>query len=95
MRHRKQRPDSIKEKIEEEQVETKDKIALVVSAIPLSSLQQKEIQAFINNNFEGRYKLDNRVDQSVIGGMYIKIKDRLIDATLRAKIDKLRERLLP
>lgn len=76
-------------------METKAKIALVASVVALSPLQLKEIGQILASLYGGSYKIENRLDESVIGGMYIKIGDKAIDATLRAKIEKLKERLLP
>ncbi len=76
-------------------IETKAKGALVVSVVPLSSSHLKEIEQILTSLFGGIYKIENRLDESVIGGLYIKIGDKAIDATLRAKFEKLKERLLP
>ena len=76
-------------------IETKAKAALVVSVVSLSPFQRREIEQILAGLFGGIYKIENRLDDSVIGGLYIKIGDKAIDATLRAKIEKLKERLLP
>jgi len=86
---------SDREKDVEAKFNTEEKTALVVSAIQLSPFQCKEIEVVISRHLGGKYRVENRVDESVIGGMYIKIGDRVIDATLRLKIENLKERLLP
>lgn len=75
--------------------EAQAETALVVTAIPLSKTQSHQISEVLKEKFGREVKLENRVDKSVIAGMYIRVGDQIIDSTLRLKLDKLRERLLP
>lgn len=92
---RKKRAKVIVERFTEEKDEGEAEILPVISAVPLLPSQQREIENIVTQSVGGKFRIENRVDQSVIGGLYIKIGERVIDATLRAKIEKLKERLLP
>ena len=70
------------------------KEAVVITAIPLTKAQLAEIKDSVNKITNNQFKLINRVDKSIVGGLYLKIGDKIIDTTLRTKIEKLKERLL-
>jgi F-type H+-transporting ATPase subunit delta len=69
------------------------KKAVVITAIPLNKAQLKQIQDSINRITSNQFKLTNRVDKSIIAGMYISLENRIIDMTFRSKIEKFKERL--
>ena len=69
-------------------------VALVTSAIELSTeqkqkVEQKLLQQTDYENFEVEYK----VDASLIGGMIIRIGDRVVDSSIRSKLDNLTKEL--
>ena len=69
-------------------------VALVTSAIELSTeqkqkVEQKLLQQTAYENFEVEYK----VDESLIGGMIIRIGDRVVDSSIRSKLDNLTKEL--
>ena len=69
-------------------------VALVTSAIELSTeqkqkVEQKLLQQTAYENFEVEYK----VDASLIGGMIIRIGDRVVDSSIRSKLDNLTKEL--
>lgn len=68
--------------------------AVVLTPIPLTKNQLSEVSQIINKITKSRFNVINRVDKTIIGGMHIRIGDRIIDATLRNKIEKLKEKLL-
>ncbi len=65
----------------------------VISAIPLSKVQTNTIKSILESKLKKSVNINNSVNKSVIAGLYIVMSDKVIDTTLRTKIEKLRERL--
>lgn len=53
------------------------------------SLLRKKLELYLNKQVE----IDTHVDQSVIGGVLVKIGDRVIDGTLRTKFENMAKSL--
>ena len=75
------------DKVKEDQ---KIGVANVVSAIELSKEQKAKLEAKLLSQtdyvkFEMRYE----VDAALIGGMIIRIGDRVVDASVKSKLDKM------
>ena len=65
----------------------------IISAIPLNDNQLSEIKDALQGHICNELILTNTVDKSIIGGMVARIGDKLIDASLRYKIAKMRSDL--
>ena len=65
----------------------------IISAIPLNDNQLSEIRDALQGYIGNELILTNTVDKSIIGGMVARIGDKLIDASLRYKITKMRSDL--
>lgn len=66
--------------------------AVVESAIPLTSLELKEI--IKSTGEKNIINLENIVNQEVLGGIKIKIGDQLIDFSIKSRISQLREGII-
>ncbi len=70
--------------------ESKNEItAEVVSAQSLSKGQVEELGKSLKNNFGKDVKINATVDPTLIGGMVVKVGSRMIDTTIRAKLNSL------
>jgi len=78
-----------KSKTSKEQLE-----ALIISAIPLMKEEKSQLEKLLQEKLKTKITVKNRVDKTVIAGLYIRIKDQIFDATFRNKIKKLKESLL-
>ncbi len=67
--------------------------AEVVSATPLSSEQVAQLQAALLQKFGVKARLRARVDPEVLGGVRVRVGDKLLDATVRTQIERIGERL--
>jgi F-type H+-transporting ATPase subunit delta len=65
----------------------------IISAIALNDNQLSEIKDALQGYIGNELILTNTVDKSIIGGMVARIGDKLIDASLRYKIAKMRSDL--
>ncbi|MHB1253660.1 MAG: ATP synthase F1 subunit delta [Candidatus Humimicrobiaceae bacterium] len=65
----------------------------VVSAIKLDDKLMKEIKKSIDEKTKLDVRLKNVVDKNIIGGLLIKIGDKIIDLSVKSKINDLKTRL--
>jgi len=64
--------------------------AQVTSARPLSDAETVELKAILKSKLGREARLDAKVDPSLLGGLVVKVGSRMIDSSLRTKLDGLR-----
>ena len=70
--------------------ESKNEItAEVVSAQSLSKGQVEKLGKSLKNNFGKDVKINATIDPTLIGGIVVKVGSRMIDTTIRAKLNSL------
>jgi F-type H+-transporting ATPase subunit delta len=70
-------------------------VAYVTTAIPLSGTKQKEIEEKLLATTEFRkMEMHFQVDEELIGGMVIRIGDRVVDSSVRTGLFEMRRQLL-
>jgi F-type H+-transporting ATPase subunit delta len=69
-------------------------VATVTSAIPLEPAELEAIGARIREMTQAQVELDVRDDPELIGGITVRIGDRLIDASVRGRLERLRDRIV-
>jgi F-type H+-transporting ATPase subunit delta len=67
---------------------------VVTSATPLSDATSKKLEEKIAKKYDRKLVVEYKVDPSVLGGIRIQHKDEVIDDTVEAKINSLRENLI-
>ncbi len=69
-------------------------VARVTSAVELSSEQKKRVEEKLlqQTSYES-FEVDYSVDASLIGGMIIRIGDRVVDSSIRTKLDTMTKNL--
>ena len=65
----------------------------VFSAVPLEDAETERIARFLSGLVNKEVVLDSRVDQSILGGLVIKVGDKLIDGSTRTRLEELGKRL--
>jgi len=63
--------------------------AEVTSARNLSDAQQAALLEALRNAIGGKVQLDLKVDSDLIGGLIVKVGSRMIDSSLRSKLQRL------
>jgi len=63
------------------------------SALPLDDAQRAEIAARLRDLTGGQVEMKESVDPALIGGIAVRIGDRLYDASVRSRLERLRARL--
>ncbi len=65
-------------------------IAEVVSAVPLTDAQLQQIKSSLSSEAAGNVVIDAKVDAGLIGGLVVKLGSRMIDASIRTKLNNLK-----
>jgi F-type H+-transporting ATPase subunit delta len=68
--------------------------AHAISAAPLTEDEQRAVSSRLQQTTGGRIELTVEVDPSLLGGLVVRVGDRLIDASVRGRLERLRSRLL-
>jgi F-type H+-transporting ATPase subunit delta len=68
--------------------------AVVTSAKPLTADEDAAVRARVAQLTGATVDVTTAVDPDLIGGLTVRIGDRLIDASVRGRLERLRERLL-
>ena len=65
----------------------------MTSAIPLEPAEVEALRERIAGMAGGTVDLTTAVDPALIGGLTVRVGDTLIDASVRGRLERLRERL--
>jgi F-type H+-transporting ATPase subunit delta len=68
--------------------------ALVTSAAPLSADEAEQVRQRVRQMSGAEVELTSQVDESLIGGLTIRVGDRLLDASVRGRLERLRDELI-
>ncbi|MBE5961087.1 MAG: ATP synthase F1 subunit delta [Lachnospiraceae bacterium] len=69
-------------------------IAKVTSAVELSDEQKKKVEEkLLQTTIYTSFEMNYHVDKSLIGGLIIRIGDRVVDSSIKTKLDKLARNL--
>ena len=69
-------------------------LATATSAAPLSPDEVRAVTARVEQLTGGRVELDLKIDPSLLGGLVVRIGDRLIDGSVRGRLERLRNQLV-
>lgn len=67
--------------------------AYIVSADELTSEEKEELKAKLSQQTGKQIDLDCKVDKSLIGGMIIRIKDQILDHTIKGELHNIAKEL--
>jgi F-type H+-transporting ATPase subunit delta len=68
--------------------------ATATSASELTQDEVRQLTARLEESTGGRIALDVQVDPSLLGGLVVRVGDRLIDGSVRGRLERLRNRLI-
>ena len=68
--------------------------ATATSAAELTRDEARALVARLEQQTGGRVELDEEVDPSLLGGLIVRIGDRLIDGSVRGRLERLRNQLI-
>ncbi len=65
----------------------------LVTAIELTKARQDKLTKDLEEKFQQKLVLKYATDQNILGGVVLKVGDKVYDASLRAQLDKLKENI--
>jgi F-type H+-transporting ATPase subunit delta len=68
--------------------------AKIISALPMSDEQVKQLMAQLETKYQRKVTTQVETDASLIGGVKIVVGDKVIDATVRGKLDAMAAALI-
>ncbi len=68
--------------------------ATVTSATALTPDELRALTARLEQSTGGRIALDTVVDEALLGGLIVRVGDRLIDGSVRGRLERLRNQLI-
>jgi F-type H+-transporting ATPase subunit delta len=69
-------------------------VATATSAAPLTPDEIRALTERMEQYTGGRIELDVQVDPSLLGGLVVRLGDRLIDGSVRGRLERLRNQLV-
>jgi F-type H+-transporting ATPase subunit delta len=67
--------------------------ATATSAAPLTDLEVRALTARLEQMTGGTIALETDVDTALLGGLIVRVGDRLIDGSVRGRLERLRQQL--
>jgi F-type H+-transporting ATPase subunit delta len=67
--------------------------ATATSALPLTDTEIRALTARLEQMTGGRVALETEVDESLLGGLIVRVGTRLIDGSVRGRLERLRNQL--
>lgn len=64
--------------------------ATVVTALPLNEIQKRALINKLGKKYDKDIILVEEIDKSIIGGVYVRVGDDVIDGTLKTKLEEMR-----
>ena len=61
----------------------------MISAVELSAKQLKDLTDSLNKALGQKVSIDLTVDKSLIGGLIVRVGSRMIDSSIRSKLQRL------
>ena len=68
--------------------------AIVTSAAKLSGADLRALEERLREMTGSDVELDVRIDEGLIGGLTVRVGDRLLDASVRGRLERLRDQLV-
>jgi F-type H+-transporting ATPase subunit delta len=69
-------------------------LATAISAAPLTQDEVRAVTSRMEQLTGGRVELDLQVDPDLLGGLVVRVGDRLIDGSVRGRLERLRNQLV-
>ena len=82
-------PQLVRESLKASQVKSDPNVAMVTTAIKLAPTEITDLEKTLESVFGRDIKVKSIIDTNIIGGMYIKVGDKIIDQTIKHQISSL------
>lgn len=86
-------PDVISQLNDYQAKQSKNNVAIIRTAVELRESEREIIKKQLSEMFGRHLQIEEHVDESIIGGMYIQVGDTVIDYTVSAQMKQITEQL--
>lgn len=69
-------------------------LAQVKTVVPLTESERKELVLKLEKKYSKKIILDEKVDENIIGGVYVRVGDDIIDGTIKTKLAEMKKNIL-
>lgn len=66
---------------------------VAITAVAMSEDELKQLQAKLSNKYNKNVTLENKVDESILGGVLVRLGNEEIDGTVRTRLANMKEQL--
>ena len=66
----------------------------VTSAHPLNKENEQEILHELNKLAKGNYEIKKKIDEQLLGGVVIRLEDKMLDASVKNDLEQLKKELI-
>ena len=63
----------------------------VKTVIPLKEIERENVRGKLYNMYDKKIIFDEKLDKSIIGGVYVRVGDDVIDGTIRSKLEEMKK----
>lgn len=67
---------------------------LVKTAVPLLDEELERLKNIFEKKYDKTILFDTKIDKSLLGGVYVKVGNDIIDGTIKSKIEEMKELML-
>lgn len=68
-------------------------IATAVTAVPMAADEIEELRTKLSQKHKTQFEIENLVQPEVLGGVYLRIGDEVIDGSVRGQLERMRKEL--
>jgi F-type H+-transporting ATPase subunit delta len=68
--------------------------AKLTTATPLSAVFKTQLQSRLEKSLNSKLDLDEHIDPSIIGGFILRVNDHQLNASVQAKLNEIKEKLI-
>lgn len=66
---------------------------IAITAVPMSQEEIKQLEAKLSSKYNKNVTLENNVDESIIGGVLVRLGNEEIDGTVKARLANMKNQL--
>ncbi|GAB6169225.1 F0F1 ATP synthase subunit delta [Clostridium carnis] len=67
---------------------------IVKTTIPLTEEEFNSLKSKLENKYKKHVILEQIIDESILGGIYVRVSNDVIDGTVKSKLDELKDLML-
>ncbi len=87
-------PEIAKKLTEKSWVKIDPNLALISSAVKLSTVQQALVKKTLSQHFHRPIRIKTKLDPAIIAGLKINVAGKIIDATLNHRLESLKDQVI-